>query len=57
MNTNLLTKEKKSFNRLNGFSFEDIGNDHLSTSLETPLKEDAFSISDTEKKRKNCHFV
>ena len=52
MNTNLLTKEKKSFNRLNGFSFEDIGNDHLSTSLETPLKEDAFSISDTEKKEK-----
>lgn len=52
MNTNLLTKEKKSFNRLNGFSFEDIGDDHLSTGLETPLKKDAFSISDTEKKEK-----
>jgi len=52
MNTNLLTKEKKSFNRLNGFSFEDIGDDHLSTSLETPLKKDAFLISDSEKKEK-----
>ena len=52
MNTNLLTKEKKSFNQLNGFSFEDIGNDHLSTGLETPLKKDAFLISDTEKKEK-----
>lgn len=52
MNTNLLTKEKKSFNRLNGFSFEDIGDDHLSTSLETPLKKDAFRISDSEKKEK-----
>ena len=52
MNTNLLTKENKSYNRLNGFSFEDIGNDHLSTGLETPLKKDAFSISDTEKKEK-----
>lgn len=37
---------------MNGFSFEDIGDDHLSTGLETPLKKDAFSISDTEKKEK-----
>ena len=37
---------------LNGFSHEDIGDDHLFTGLKTPMKATAFSISDTEKKEK-----
>ena len=37
-------------NILTNISLEDIGNDHLYTSLETPMVADAFSKSDTEKK-------
>lgn len=33
-------------------SAEDIGDNHLYTSLETPLKKNAFKISDEEKKKK-----
>jgi GTP cyclohydrolase IA len=47
MNTNT-TKTK----RLNGFSHYDIGDDHLYTGLETPIKKDAFLLSDEEKKKK-----
>jgi GTP cyclohydrolase I len=47
---NTLTKE----NNFNGFSDEEIGDDHLFTGLETPMKPDAFKLSDDEKKRKNC---
>lgn len=35
---------------LNGFTVEEIGDDHMITSLETPMKEDAFELSDEEKK-------
>ncbi|MGC6429465.1 MAG: GTP cyclohydrolase I FolE [Jejuia sp.] len=38
--------------KLNGFSIEDIGDDHLSTGLETPMREDAFKLSDSEKKER-----
>ncbi len=37
-------------NILKNISVEDIGNDHLFTSLETPMVANAFSKSDTEKK-------
>lgn len=37
-------------NILTNISVEDIGNDHLFTSLETPMVANAFSISDAEKK-------
>lgn len=37
---------------LNGFTFDEIGDDHLYTGIETPLKEDAFLLSDIEKKEK-----
>jgi GTP cyclohydrolase I len=37
-------------NILTNLSVEDIGNDHLYTSLETPMVAGAFSKSDTEKK-------
>ena len=36
----------------NGFSVEDIGDNHLFTTLETPLKDDAFKLSDEDKKEK-----
>ena len=41
----LMTKS----NPLNGFTIEDIGDDHLFTNLETPMKDDAFSISNSAK--------
>ena len=43
---------KKNGHNLNGFSFGDIGDDHLYTGLETPMKKDAFKLSDTEKKQR-----
>ncbi len=45
---NTLIKE----NGLNGFSEEEIGDDHIYTGLETPMKVDAFEASDEEKKVK-----
>ncbi|TDT44909.1 GTP cyclohydrolase I [Maribacter spongiicola] len=45
---NTLIKE----NKLNGFSEEEIGDDHIYTGLETPMKPDAFKISDEVKKDK-----
>ena len=41
----------KSNNKLNGYSIDDIGDDHLYTGLETPLKKDAFKLSDKDKKQ------
>jgi GTP cyclohydrolase I len=39
------------------FTLDEIGDDHLFTSLETPLKKDAFLLSDEEKKEKiSIHF-
>lgn len=43
---------KKNGHNLNGFNSEDIGNDHLFTSLDTPMKPNAFKLSDQEKKEK-----
>ena len=49
----LKTIEKKiNGYRLNGFSQEEIGDDHLYTSLETPMKKDAFKLSNEEKKQR-----
>ena len=50
MKTEILTK--KNGKALNGFSIEDIGDDHLFTSLDTPMKPGAFDISDKEKKER-----
>ncbi|WP_299764712.1 GTP cyclohydrolase I FolE [uncultured Dokdonia sp.] len=49
---NTLIKE----NGLNGFSEEEIGDDHIYTGLETPMRPDAFDISDQEKKEKIAHL-
>ncbi|MCW5517872.1 GTP cyclohydrolase I FolE [Muriicola sp. Z0-33] len=35
---------------LNGFTHEEIGDDHLFTGVETPMKDNAFELSDEEKK-------
>ena len=51
MNTEIL-KPKKNSDNLNGFSMTDIGDDHLHTGLETPMKFDAFKLSDVEKKQR-----
>lgn len=44
--------QQKNRSRLNGFSNEEIGEDHLFSGLETPMKKDAFKLSDTEKRQK-----
>lgn len=52
MNTETLTLNKINGHKLNGFTHDDIGDDHLYTGLETPMKSDAFELSDTEKKQR-----
>ncbi|SHF47544.1 GTP cyclohydrolase I [Arenibacter palladensis] len=52
MNTETLTLNKINGHKLNGFTHEDIGDDHLYTGLETPMKSDAFELSDTQKKQR-----
>ena len=49
MSTNI-TKQKTRC--INGFTHHEVGDDHLYTGLDTPLKKDAFAISDAEKKNK-----
>ncbi len=39
-------------NRISDFSFDEIGDDHFYTGLETPMRPDAFEMSDLEKKEK-----
>jgi GTP cyclohydrolase I len=52
MNTETLDLKKKKDYKLNGFTNEDIGDDHLYTGLETPMKRDAFKLTDSEKKQR-----
>lgn len=51
MNSETL-KTKPNGISLKNFSSADIGDDHLFTGLETPMKPDAFKLSDTEKKQR-----
>ena len=46
------TISQKNGHQLNGFTTEDIGDDHLFTSLETPMKPNAFDMSNDEKKKR-----
>lgn len=48
----ILPPSRVNGNHLNGFSPSEIGDDHLFTSLETPMHNDAFLLSDEEKKQK-----
>ncbi len=52
MKLNTDTLLKPNGYKLNGFSLDEIGDDHISTGLETPMKKDAFDMSDTEKKER-----
>lgn len=52
MKTETLELKKKNGHKLNGLTIKDIGDDHLYTGLETPMKSSAFKISDEEKKEK-----
>jgi hypothetical protein len=45
-------KLKEVSEELNNLSFEQVGDDHLCTGLLTPMKKDAFKLSDEEKKHK-----
>ncbi len=46
----LLEDYLDSKNLLNSYSHDEIGDDHLFTGVKTPMKPDAFKLSDTEKK-------
>lgn len=55
--TFLNTLQDKS-SGINGFSHDEIGDDHLYTGIETPMKANAFEISDEEKKYRIAgHFA
>jgi GTP cyclohydrolase I len=56
MNTEVALKEQEIAQQLNNFSFEEVGDDHLYTGLQTPMKADAFKISDEKKKEKIAHL-
>jgi len=43
---------KTNGHSLNGLDYNEIGDDHLFTGLETPMKADAFKFSDEEKKQR-----
>ncbi len=45
-------KQKEITEELNRLSFEEVGDDHLYSGLQTPMKKDAFKLSDEEKKDK-----
>jgi GTP cyclohydrolase I len=53
----MITEETELKQKLNGFSLEDIGDDHLYTGLQTPMKQGAFKLSNEEKKRKNSRLI
>lgn len=42
----------KNGHQLNGLSIDDIGDDHLFTGLDTPMKANAFEMSNNEKKQR-----
>lgn len=41
---------------LQGLSMDEIGDDHISTSVDTPMRPDAFFLTDAEKKKKIEHY-
>jgi GTP cyclohydrolase IA len=52
MTTDVINFKNKNSSKLNGFSASDIGEDHQFTSLDTPLRLDAFEMPDSEKKER-----
>lgn len=51
MSTKTLIQTKKNGYRLDGFTFDEVGDDHMYTGLETPMKADAFQTTNDEKKQ------
>lgn len=51
MSTEALKIKKEDF-QSNGFSDAEIGDDHICTGLDTPMRRDAFKLSDEEKKQR-----
>jgi len=53
----LNTQHKEEKNSLNGLNHLEIGNERIGTGIETPMKSDAFAMSDEEKMKKiEFHF-
>ena len=52
----ILSNTHTNGHRMNGFSFDEIGDDHLYTGIETPLREDAFDVSDENKKEQIAYL-
>ena len=50
---NLLIED---YNKADDFSYNDLGDDHISAGLETPMKPNPFEMSDAEKKEKISHL-
>ena len=50
---NLLIED---YDKTPDLSYDEIGDDHISTGLETPMKANAFEMSDDEKKEKIAHL-
>lgn len=54
---NVNARHDAATNLLHGLSIDDIGDEHISTSVDTPLRADAFVLSDQEKKERiEQHF-
>lgn len=55
--TTLNTPATEKKTTLNGFTAQEIGDSHLMTSIETPMRKDAFVMSDDDKMKKiEFHF-
>lgn len=50
INNTLVNRVLKSNDIIQALTIDEIGDDHLYTGIQTPLKEDAFKLSDEEKK-------
>ncbi|RZS99488.1 GTP cyclohydrolase I FolE [Aquimarina brevivitae] len=48
----ILPQKKINGNHLENFTINEIGDDHLYTSLETPMRSDAFKLTNDEKKER-----
>ena len=55
MKTDSLSTQKIS-KSLSDFDFDEIGDEHLYTGLQTPMREDAFALTDQQKKEKIAHL-
>jgi len=55
MRTDYLSNQKVS-KSLSDFDFEEIGDEHLYTGLQTPMRDDAFVLTDQQKKEKIAHL-